>query len=68
LLSLIAEYKAPAAAPAYLHEGVLHEFAAGTLNTDTGVEATPDALASWSGRPASGGTTFSGTTSPSSTA
>lgn len=44
LPELIAEYEVPGAALAYLHEGELHEFAAGTLNTATGVEATPDAL------------------------
>ncbi|MFG1705743.1 serine hydrolase domain-containing protein [Nonomuraea sp. M3C6] len=44
LPELIAEYEVPGAAVAYLHQGELHEFAAGTLNSGTGVEATPDAL------------------------
>ncbi|MEU7863243.1 serine hydrolase domain-containing protein [Nonomuraea sp. NPDC049141] len=44
LAELIAEHEVPGAALAYLHEGEVHEFAAGTLNKDTGVEATPDSL------------------------
>lgn len=44
LAELIEEFEVPGAALAYLHRGELHEFAAGTLNRDTGVEATPDAL------------------------
>ncbi|WP_252375200.1 MULTISPECIES: serine hydrolase domain-containing protein [unclassified Nonomuraea] len=44
LAELIDRYEVPGAALAYLHEGEPHEFAAGTLNTATGVEATPDAL------------------------
>ncbi|MEU4223111.1 serine hydrolase domain-containing protein [Nonomuraea sp. NPDC026600] len=44
LAELIAEHEVPGAALAYLHRGEVHEFAAGTLNLDTGVEATPDSL------------------------
>ncbi|MEV4100924.1 serine hydrolase domain-containing protein [Nonomuraea sp. NPDC049649] len=44
LAELIAEYEVPGAALAYLHRGEVHEFAAGVLNTATGVEATPDSL------------------------
>ncbi|MGW0809314.1 serine hydrolase domain-containing protein [Nonomuraea sp. NPDC002799] len=44
LPELIAKYEVPGAALAYLHQGELHELAAGTLNTATGVEATTDAL------------------------
>ena len=44
LAELIARYEVPGAALAYLHDGELHEAAAGTLNTATGVEATPDSL------------------------
>ncbi|MEV0612383.1 serine hydrolase domain-containing protein [Nonomuraea sp. NPDC050404] len=44
LPELIAEYEVPGAALAYLHQGELHEFAAGTLNTATGVESTTDSL------------------------
>jgi CubicO group peptidase (beta-lactamase class C family) len=44
LAELIAEYEVPGAALAYLHQGELHEHAAGTLNTTTGVEATTDTL------------------------
>ncbi|MDX3103810.1 serine hydrolase domain-containing protein [Nonomuraea angiospora] len=44
LAELIAEYEVPGSALAYWHQGELHEFAAGTLNADTGVEATTDAL------------------------
>ncbi|MGR6920682.1 serine hydrolase domain-containing protein [[Actinomadura] parvosata] len=44
LAELIAEYEVPGAALAYLHEGELHEAAAGTLNVATGVEATTDSL------------------------
>ncbi|MFC6083486.1 serine hydrolase [Sphaerisporangium aureirubrum] len=41
---LIAEYGVPGATLAYLHEGDVHEYAAGVLNVATGVEATPDSL------------------------
>ncbi len=41
---LIAEYEVPGATLAFLHEGEVHEFAAGVLNVTTGVEATPDSL------------------------
>ncbi|MFI7446325.1 serine hydrolase domain-containing protein [Nonomuraea sp. NPDC049714] len=44
LAELIAEYEVPGAALAYLHDGQVHEFAAGVLNTDTGVETTTDSL------------------------
>jgi CubicO group peptidase (beta-lactamase class C family) len=44
LAELIAEHEVPGAALAYLHRGEVHEFAAGTLNKDTGVQATPDSL------------------------
>ncbi|MFI7106857.1 serine hydrolase domain-containing protein [Nonomuraea sp. NPDC050227] len=44
LAELIEKYEVPGAALAYLHNGELHEFAAGVLNVDTGVEATPDSL------------------------
>ncbi|WP_261808609.1 serine hydrolase [Nonomuraea sp. C10] len=44
LAELIAEYEVPGAALAYLHQGELHEFAAGVLNKATGVESTPDSL------------------------
>ncbi|SEG97291.1 CubicO group peptidase, beta-lactamase class C family [Nonomuraea solani] len=44
LPELIAEYEVPGAAVAYLHQGELHESAAGTLNAATGVESTTDAL------------------------
>ncbi|MFI6603412.1 serine hydrolase domain-containing protein [Nonomuraea sp. NPDC050536] len=44
LAELIAQYEVPGAALAYLHQGELHEFAAGTLNADTGVETTTDSL------------------------
>ncbi|MCF6474955.1 beta-lactamase family protein [Nonomuraea sp. MG754425] len=44
LAELIAEYEVPGAALAYFHGGETHEFAAGTLNTATGVESTTDAL------------------------
>src|ERR1041384_5345473 len=44
LAELIAEYEVPGAALAYLHQGELTEFAAGTLNADIGVDATTDAL------------------------
>jgi CubicO group peptidase (beta-lactamase class C family) len=44
LPELIAQYEVPGATLAYLHQGELHEYAAGTLNLDTGVEATPDSL------------------------
>ncbi|HXA61434.1 MAG TPA: serine hydrolase domain-containing protein [Streptosporangiaceae bacterium] len=41
---LVREHKVPGAALAFHHQGKVHEFAAGTLNLDTGVEATPDSL------------------------
>lgn len=44
LAELIAKYEVPGAALAYFHQGELHEFAAGVLNADTGVEATTDSL------------------------
>ncbi|WP_235854777.1 serine hydrolase domain-containing protein [Nonomuraea aridisoli] len=44
LAELIAEYEVPGSALAYWHGGELHEFAAGSLNTATGVDATTDAL------------------------
>ncbi|MGP3959680.1 serine hydrolase domain-containing protein [Nonomuraea sp. 3N208] len=44
LAELIAEYEVPGSALAYWHQDELHEFAAGTLNADTGVDATTDAL------------------------
>ncbi|MFC4116272.1 serine hydrolase domain-containing protein [Nonomuraea zeae] len=44
LPELIAQYEVPGATLAYLHRGELHEYAAGTLNVDTGVPATPDSL------------------------
>ncbi|NUR93319.1 MAG: beta-lactamase family protein, partial [Nonomuraea sp.] len=44
LAELIAKYEVPGAALAYWHDGELHEFAAGTLNADTGVESTTDSL------------------------
>ncbi|MEV0594844.1 serine hydrolase domain-containing protein [Nonomuraea cavernae] len=44
LAELIAEYEVPGAALAYLHDGKVHEFAAGVLNKATGVEVTPDSL------------------------
>ncbi|GGO63975.1 serine hydrolase domain-containing protein [Nonomuraea cavernae] len=44
LAELIAEYEVPGAALAYLHDGEVHEFAAGVLNRATGVEVTPDSL------------------------
>lgn len=44
LAELIEKYEVPGAALAYLHQGELHEFAAGVLNVDTGVEATTDSL------------------------
>ncbi|WP_442945777.1 serine hydrolase domain-containing protein [Nonomuraea sp. LPB2021202275-12-8] len=44
LAELIERYEVPGAALAYLHDGQVHEFAAGVLNVDTGVEATPDSL------------------------
>ncbi|GII90417.1 beta-lactamase family protein [Sinosporangium siamense] len=44
LAELIAEYEVPGATLAFLHDGEVHEFAAGVLNTATGVEATPDSL------------------------
>ncbi|WP_231509979.1 serine hydrolase [Streptosporangium roseum] len=44
LAELIAEYEVPGANLAFLHEGEVHEFAAGVLNVDTGVEVTTDSL------------------------
>ncbi|GLW07100.1 hypothetical protein Misp01_22300 [Microtetraspora sp. NBRC 13810] len=44
LAELIKEYDVPGAALAYLHDGQVSESAAGVLNVDTGVEATPDSL------------------------
>ncbi|WP_371783621.1 serine hydrolase domain-containing protein [Streptosporangium subroseum] len=44
LAELIAEYEVPGASLAFLHEGEVHEFAAGVLNTATGVEVTTDSL------------------------
>ncbi|GAA3466016.1 serine hydrolase domain-containing protein [Nonomuraea roseola] len=41
---LISEYDVPGAALAYLHQGELHESAAGVLNTRTGAKASPDSL------------------------
>ncbi|WP_248958905.1 serine hydrolase [Sphaerisporangium perillae] len=41
---LIAEYEIPGASLAFLHEGEVHEFAAGVLNVATGVEVTTDSL------------------------
>ncbi|GAA3040921.1 serine hydrolase domain-containing protein [Streptosporangium longisporum] len=41
---LIAEYEVPGASLAFLHEGEVHEFAAGVLNVATGVETTTDSL------------------------
>ncbi|MER7133063.1 serine hydrolase [Streptosporangium saharense] len=44
LAELIAEYEVPGANLAFLYEGEVHEFAAGLLNVDTGVETTTDSL------------------------
>ncbi|MER6826050.1 serine hydrolase [Streptosporangium sp. NPDC000563] len=44
LAELITEYEVPGAGLAFLHEGEVHEFAAGVLNVETGVEATTDSL------------------------
>lgn len=44
LAGLIAEYEVPGANLAFLHAGEVHEFAAGVLNVDTGVEVTTDSL------------------------
>ncbi|MCW2918909.1 MAG: beta-lactamase [Actinomycetia bacterium] len=44
LTALIRRYRVPGAALAFLHEGEIHEYAAGMLNLDTGVEATTDSL------------------------
>ncbi|WP_246268028.1 serine hydrolase [Nonomuraea typhae] len=44
LAELIAEYDVPGAGLAYLHNGQVHEFAAGVLHRGTGVEATTDSL------------------------
>ncbi|MFI6813125.1 serine hydrolase domain-containing protein [Nonomuraea sp. NPDC050328] len=44
LAELIEQYEVPGAALAYWHRGELHEFAAGVLNRDTGVEVTTDSL------------------------
>ncbi|MEV7971447.1 serine hydrolase [Sphaerisporangium sp. NPDC088356] len=44
LQGLIAEYEIPGASLAFLHEGEVHEFAAGVLNAGTRVEVTTDSL------------------------
>lgn len=44
LAELIEQYEVPGAALAYLHDGEVHEFAAGVLHTGTGVESTTDSL------------------------
>ncbi|MER5623276.1 serine hydrolase [Streptosporangium sp. NPDC002544] len=44
LAELITEYQVPGASLAFLHEGEVHEFAAGVLNVETGVETTTDSL------------------------
>ncbi|MBG0830323.1 serine hydrolase [Planomonospora sp. ID67723] len=44
LAELIAEFEVPGANLAFLHEGRVHEFAAGVLSTGTGVEVTTDSL------------------------
>ncbi|MEV4745512.1 serine hydrolase domain-containing protein [Streptosporangium sp. NPDC049248] len=44
LAELITEYEVPGASLAFLHEGEVHEFAAGVLNVETGVETTTDSL------------------------
>ncbi|MEU4701100.1 serine hydrolase domain-containing protein [Nonomuraea dietziae] len=44
LAELISEYDVPGAALAYLHQGEVHESAAGVLNTRTGAKASPDSL------------------------
>ncbi|WP_283134278.1 serine hydrolase domain-containing protein [Rhizohabitans arisaemae] len=44
LAELIAQYEIPGATLAFLHEGRMHEFAAGVLNVDTGVETTTDSI------------------------
>ncbi|MEU4832598.1 serine hydrolase domain-containing protein [Streptosporangium sp. NPDC023615] len=44
LAELIEEYRVPGASLAFLHEGEVHEFAAGVLNVSTGVETTTDSL------------------------
>ncbi|MEV0753672.1 serine hydrolase [Streptosporangium sp. NPDC050280] len=44
LAELITEYEVPGAGLAFLHEGEVHEFAAGVLNVETGVETTTDSL------------------------
>ncbi len=41
---LIAEHKVPGAALGVLHDGEVHELAAGVLNLSTGYETTPDSL------------------------
>ncbi|MFF5213052.1 serine hydrolase [Streptosporangium sp. NPDC000396] len=41
---LIAAYDVPGAAVAYLHQGEMHESAAGVLNRRTGAQVTPDSL------------------------
>ncbi|WP_308250266.1 serine hydrolase [Sphaerisporangium fuscum] len=41
---LTARYEVPGAGLAFLHEGEVHEFAAGVLNVATGVETTTDSL------------------------
>ncbi|MFF0248200.1 serine hydrolase [Streptosporangium sandarakinum] len=44
LAELIARFEVPGAGLAFLHEGEVHEFAAGVLNTATGVDVTTDSL------------------------
>ncbi|WP_343954713.1 serine hydrolase domain-containing protein [Nonomuraea longicatena] len=44
LAELIERYEVPGAALAYLHDGRVHEYAAGVLHTGTGVAATTDSL------------------------
>ncbi|WP_245647037.1 serine hydrolase [Microtetraspora niveoalba] len=44
LAELTARFEVPGANLAFLHEGEVHEFAAGVLNTATGVETTTDSL------------------------
>ena len=41
---LIAEHKVPGATLGVLHDGEVHELAAGVLNRSTGCEVTPDSL------------------------
>lgn len=44
LAELIEQYEVPGAALAYLHDGQVHEYAAGVLHRGTGVETTTDSL------------------------